>query len=147
MIVVLWKILLNFLLVRSELRRNLRTYILSFVSKIPKPQTMFFSFVNQRSLVWFNLSIRTEITQPYLIRACIKSLDEGYQGQFRELKVLLTFSVTFLSILWSIWTYRSKATMTKEPFSATNVVMYCKSLISMCRVTVQKTKEASTAAG
>ena len=25
--------------------------------------------------------------------------------------------------------------MKKDPFSATNVVLYCKSLISMCRVT------------
>ena len=38
--------------------------------------------------------------------------------------------------------YLNKETMNKEPLSATNLVLYCKSLISMCRVTnSSKTKK------
>ena len=49
--------------------------------------------------------------------------------------MLKYFALSFLSILWSIWTYKNKTTMKKDPFSAINEVLYCKILISMCRVT------------
>ena len=61
-----------------------------------------------------------------------EALDEGGRVVVGMLKY---FSLSFFSTLWSIWNYRNKATVKKEPFFATNVVMYCKILISMCRVT------------
>ena len=41
----------------------------------------------------------------------------GIGGLWENLKY---FSLSFVSNLWSIWTYRNKATMNKEPLSATN---------------------------
>ena len=58
--------------------------------------------------------------------------DEGNWEQFRE---LMYFSLSFVSILWSFLTYKNKATVKKEPLFAINVVMYCKSLVSMSRAT------------
>ena len=58
-------------------------------------------------------------------------MDKGNQGNLKNLKYFALFVV---SILWSIWNYRNKATIKKERFSATNVVMYCKSLDTMCKV-------------
>ena len=74
--------------------------------------------------------IRIDFIQPYLIQAWIK----GIRGHCENLKYLL---LSFVSNLWSIWTYRNKAIVNKEPLSATPLMwsMYCKSLISMCRVT------------
>ena len=62
----------------------------------------------------------------------MKSWMKGIGEQFRE---LMYFSLSFVSILWSFLTYKNKATVKKEPLLAINVVVYCKSLISMSRVT------------
>ena len=59
-----------------------------------------------------------------------------------DLENFMYFSLSFFSILWSIWSYRNKASVKKEPFSATNVAMYFISLILMYRVIISsKIKE------
>ena len=61
----------------------------------------------------------------------VEKLDEG-EG---DLGILKYFSLLFFSILWSIWTYKNKTTVKKEPFYVTVVVLYFKCVIPMCRVT------------
>ena len=83
----------------------------------------------------FDLSITTNFIQPYLIQAWMKR----NQGDLENFKY---FSLSFVSILWSIWSYRNEASMKKEPFSATNVATYFISLILVYRVIVSsKIKE------
>ena len=88
-------------------------------------------FLSSRNLVWLDLSIRIDFFQPYSIQAWIKSWLKGISGNLENLKY---FSVSCISILWSIWTYRNMATVKGDPLPATNVVMYSKSLIFMCGV-------------
>ena len=57
-----------------------------------------------------------------------QELAEGYQWQFRKHKSTSKGSVSLF--FWFIWTYsRNTATLKGDPFPATNVVMYGKTLI------------------
>ena len=59
-----------------------------------------------------------------------QELAEGYQGQFRELKALISVFCLYFMVYGLLGTRQPL----RESFSATNVVMYSKSLIPMCRV-------------
>ena len=88
---------------------------MSFVSKILKAYTIFFPPCHVEKSGLFDLFIRTDFIQSYWIQALMK----GIKGHCENLKYFL---LSFVSNLWSIWTYRNKATVIKEPLSATNVV-------------------------
>ena len=78
-----------------------------------KKKMLYYFFLSSRNLVWLDLSIRTEFFQPYLIQAWIKSWLKGINGNLENLKY---YSVSCVSILWSIWTYRNMATVKGDPF-------------------------------
>ena len=106
-----------FLLVRVELRRYLRTNVLCVQDTESLDHIFPPCHVEKSGL--FDLFIRTDFIQPYLIQAWMKIWMKGNRGHWEIIKYFL---LSFVSDLWSIWTYGNKATVNKESLSTTNVV-------------------------
>ena len=75
-------------------------------------------FLSSRNLVLVRFVHLNLFLLALLNSSMDQELAEGYRWQFR--KNLKYFSVSYVSILWSIWTYRNMETVMGDPYPATS---------------------------